>query len=202
MKNTNTNTQTKSNKKVFIVVLVVLLLALAVGYAAFSDVLKVSGTANAKGTFDLEFQNAKVVTTAGVDTTNTTATISSDKDTLTVNVADLAYPGAGTEFSVDIVNVGSISAEVTDVIANNISGSDNIKIKGLDAINQSHKILAPNEKCNIHFTVEWPKESTVPLTNGVESVQYDLTLEYTQGTDNVQFTGNTSHTDIAPSNSI
>ena len=39
-----------------IVVLVVLLLALAVGYAAFSDTLTISGTANAKGTFDMELQ--------------------------------------------------------------------------------------------------------------------------------------------------
>ena len=40
----------KSNtKKYVIVALIVLLLALAVGYAAFADTLKISGTSNANG---------------------------------------------------------------------------------------------------------------------------------------------------------
>ena len=43
-----------SKKNYFIVMLIVLLLALAVGYAAFSDTLTISGTANASGTFDLQ----------------------------------------------------------------------------------------------------------------------------------------------------
>ena len=45
-----------------IVVLVVLLLALAVGYAAFSDTLNITGTANAKGTFNMEFTSAEINT--------------------------------------------------------------------------------------------------------------------------------------------
>ena len=40
------------NQNTVIIVLIVLLLLLAVGYAAFSDVLTISGTANAKGTFN------------------------------------------------------------------------------------------------------------------------------------------------------
>ena len=44
-----------NNKKVFILMLIILLLILAVGYAVFSEILTISGTANAKGTFDLEF---------------------------------------------------------------------------------------------------------------------------------------------------
>ena len=81
-----------------IVVLVVLLLALAVGYAAFSDTLTISGTANAKGTFDMEFTSATIdtATAKGINTTESTATISTDKNTVTVVVKDLAYPGAGT----------------------------------------------------------------------------------------------------------
>ena len=67
--------QTKSNKKYLILLLVVFLLALAIGYAAFSDTLTISGTANAKGTFDLEFQNATVDSAVGCDSTATKATI-------------------------------------------------------------------------------------------------------------------------------
>ena len=79
----------KRNKNLVIILLTILLLALAVGYAAFSDVLTISGTANAKGTFNLEFQNAEIVTAVGVNETGTKAEILEDKNTLNVNVADL-----------------------------------------------------------------------------------------------------------------
>ncbi len=195
----NTNTKTKSNKKILVIALIVLLLALAVGYAAFSDVLNISGTANAKGTFDLEFQNVGVVTSAGVDTKNTKITIGDDKDTLDVVVADLAYPGAGAEFKFDIKNVGNISADVTKVVPTNITGNDHIKITGLDVIKTTnpdgHKTLEPNEVCTIHFTVEWDKNSTEALTDEDKQVNFGLQLEYTQSTKNATFDGNTSHSD-------
>ena len=78
-----------SNKKFFIVMLLVLLLALAIGYAAFSDTLTISGTANASGSFDVQFDSASVVSKVGVDAAGTTATISGDKNTLTVVCKDL-----------------------------------------------------------------------------------------------------------------
>ena len=112
-----------ANKTNLIIILIILLLVLAIGYAVFSDILTISGTANAKGTFDLEFQNAEVVKNIGADIEKTTAVISEDKDTLTVNVADLSYPGSGVEFAVDIVNVGSIPAEIQAVTPTNITGS-------------------------------------------------------------------------------
>ena len=127
-----------NNKKTVIVVLLILIIALAVGYATFSDILTISGTANAKGSFDLEFQNAEIVKNVGADIEKTTAVISEDKDTLTVNVADLSYPGSGVEFAVDIVNVGTIPAEVQAVTPTNITGSDKIKVTGLDIIKTDH----------------------------------------------------------------
>lgn len=196
------NTKTKTNKKVLVIALIVLLLALAVGYAAFSDVLRISGTANAKGTFDLEFQNEGIVTTAGVDTTNTKITVDEDKNTLNVVVADLAYPGAGVEFKFDIKNVGNISADVTDIVRTNITGNDHIKIKGLDIFKETsedggHKTLEPQEVCTVHFTVEWDENSTEALTDADKSVNFGLQLQYTQSTKNATFSTNTapSHTD-------
>lgn len=48
----------KTNKNLIIIVLSVLLIALGIAYAVFSDTLMITGTASARGTFDLEFQNA------------------------------------------------------------------------------------------------------------------------------------------------
>lgn len=182
----------KSNKKYLIVLLIVLLLALAVGYAAFTDVLTISGTANANGTFDLEFQNATVDSQVGC---TGTAEISADKDTLTVNVENLAYPGAGAQFTVDIVNVGTIPAKVTAVTPTNVTGSSNIKITGLDAITTTHPTIDANGKCTLTFTVEWDKTSTAELTSEEKTgISFGLEIEYTQDTTET-FSGSASHTD-------
>ena len=184
----------KQNKNVIIILLLILLLALAVGYAAFSDILTISGTANAKGTFNLEFQNAEIVTAVGVNETGTKAEISEDKNTLNVSVVDLAYPGAGVEFSVDIVNVGTIPAMVNAVTPTNIAGSEHIKIEGLEAITTDHPIIEAGGKCNIHFTVEWPVTATDPLEENGESTSFNLEIEYTQGTGK-EFDGQPKHDD-------
>ena len=184
----------RTNKNTVIIVLIVLLLVLAVGYSAFSDILTISGTANAKGTFNLEFQNAEVVTAVGVNEEGTKAEISEDKNTLNVSVVDLSYPGAGVEFSVDIVNVGTIPAQVNAVTPTNITGSEHIKIEGLDAITTSHPTIEAGEKCNIHFTVEWPVTATNPLGENGESTNFNLEIEYTQGKGK-EFEGSAKHED-------
>ena len=184
----------KADKKNLIIsILIILLLVLSIGYAAFSDILTISGTANAKGTFDLEFQNAEIVKNVGADATKTTAVISEDKNTLTVNVADLSYPGSGVEFAVDIVNVGSIPAEIQAVTPTNITGSNKIKVTGLEVIKTDHPKIAAGDKCNIHFTVEWPIEAGEILENE-SSISFGLEIEYVQSTVEF-FEGNISFND-------
>lgn len=188
----------KNNKNLLIIILIVLLLVLGIGYAAFSDTLTISGTANAKGTFDLEFQNADVVEGKAVGVrlegeNATSAEISANKNTLVVKVADLAHPGAGVEFTTDIVNVGTIPAKIEKIEATNITGNADgvIKIKGLEVLNTEHPVIGAGEKCNIHFTVEWPKDSTVQLKE-VENLTFSLGVQYTQSTDAI-FNGKASH---------
>ena len=182
-----------TSKKGILIALSVLILALAVGYAAFSDTLSIAGTANASGKFDLEFtEGTGLVSSKGVDETQTKATISEDKDTLTVKVADLAYPGAGAQFKAVIKNTGSVAAKVKGLTTSNITGSDAIKITGLDVITEGHDVIEPNGTCTIEFTVEWDK--TKDLTNSAgDSVDFSLYIEYEQATED--FTGTSSHTD-------
>lgn len=177
----------KSNKKYAIVVLVVLLLALAVGYAALTDVLTISGTANAKGTFDLEFQNASLVKSEGVDETGTTITISTDKNTATVVVKDLAYPGAGAQFHVDIKNVGTVPAKLKAVTPTGVDDKD-IKVTFPDLA--TGEKIAAGGTCGIDFTVVWDKDST--LTEE-KTLSFSLELEYEQ--DTTAFDGSAAHAD-------
>ena len=188
-------TKRNNKKTIILIVILVLALGLAVGYAAFSDTLTISGTANAKGTFDLEFQNYSVVegSAKGVDTTNTTITRSADKDTLTVTVADLAYPGAGVQFHTDIVNVGTIPAKVKSVTPTGLDNTNRaIKITGLDAITTSHPTIEKDGVCSLDFTVEWDKTKDLVNASG-DTVSFSLVIEYEQDTED--FAGSAAHSD-------
>ena len=188
------NRRNKKKKNAVIIALIILLLSMAVGYAAFSDTLTISGTANAKGTFNLEFQNAGVITLVGVNQEGTKAEISEDKKMLNISVVDLAYPGAGVEFSADIVNVGTIPAQVNAVTPTNITGSENIKIEGLEVITSTHPVIEAGGKCNIHFTVKWPQDKTESLGANGETTKFGLEIEYTQSITKL-FEGSTKHDD-------
>ena len=182
----------KSNKKYLIILLIVFLLALAIGYAAWTDTLTITGTANANGSFDLQFQNPTVVKTVGCNAESTTAVLSEENDKLTVTVKDLAYPGAGAQFHVEIVNKGTVPAKVTAVTPTGLTGSDHIKITGLDAISTSHPEIAVGGTCELDFTVEWPEEVETAANN--ETLTFGLEIEYTQAT-GTAFDGSASHTD-------
>ena len=182
-----------SKKSIILVLLLVLVIALAIGYAAFSDTLKITGTANANGKFDLEFTDAsKFVSGKGVDTDETKAVVSADKNTLNVTVKDLAYPGAGAQFKAVIKNVGTVPAKVKEVTPTNISGLNAIKITGLDAITKSHPSIDVNGTCEVDFTVEW--DSTKELTNASgDDVSFSLVIDYEQDTE--AFSGTAGHSD-------
>lgn len=189
------NNSKKGNKKYLLAVLVLFILALAAGYAAFSDVLTITGTANANGTFDMIFASCDVSKKVGVDEDGTTAVISDDQDTLTVVVKDLAYPGAGAQFDVVIKNNGTIPAQVKSVTPSGLPGTTNILIEGLDVITAEHPVIEPNGTCSFSFTVEWDVTNATDLTDEEKTgIEFGLVVEYEQA-DATAFEGTTGHTD-------
>lgn len=189
-----------TNKTILFLSVMLFILLLSLGYAVFSDTLTISGTATARGTFDLVFQNAKVVegTAEGIDIEKTTAKISDDGNTLTINIADISHPGAGAEFSVDIVNIGTIPARIKSVIQTNIRGIGLAKITGLDEIGKERPTLQGQERYNICFRVEWDSEITdeTEIENILDTigdtVNFKLQLDYEQKTEDI-FDGKPSH---------
>lgn len=173
-----------------IVVLVVLLLALAVGYAAFSETLNITGTANAKGTFDMEFTSAAIdtATAKGIDTVGSSAVISADKNTVTVVVKDLAYPGAGTNVTVVAKNAGTVPAKLNGLTFTGLDDTD-IKVTFPDGLVEN-EIVQPGGTCTITFSVKWDTKSTL----GTEkSINFTAKLDYVQET--TEFTGTPAHSD-------
>ncbi len=160
----------KSNKKnLVLIVLIIALLGLAVGYAAFSDVLTISGTANVASnvTFDVFFD----ATSAVASYQGCTASVQREadgngdaNDKLTVTVANLQYPGAGAQIKAVVKNNSSVPVKITGLSSpTNITGNSSaIKITGLNniATDTASQTIAAGGSCEIYFTVEWDPEFT------------------------------------------
>ena len=79
------------------------------------------------------------------------------------------------------------------VTPTNITGSEKIKITGLEEIKVGHPKIEVGDRCNIHFTVEWPVDSG-EILESESTISFGLQIEYMQTTGE-KFDGNTSHTD-------
>ena len=102
--------------------LLMMLLLLGIGFAALTANLKINGTVDVlKANWDVHFENVQIKTGS---VTATTVPTSDDETTTEMTYAvSFAQPGDFYEFTVDIVNDGSMDAMV-DVVTNKVYSSD------------------------------------------------------------------------------
>lgn len=107
------NKKGNSKKNLVIVAVLMLITGLTIGYAALSTTLNITGTANISTVgWDVHFANINV--TSGSVNATTAATINSA--TTAVNYAvTLSNPGDYYEFTVDVVNGGTLNAKLSDI---------------------------------------------------------------------------------------
>lgn len=165
----------KTKRNNVLIILVVLLLALAVGYAAFQQVLTISGTASAAGTWDVKFVDPTTITT-GHGTAEITG---EDDDVVTVN-ATLGFPGDGCTVTTHIKNGGTIPAKLTSLEVLNADGSaafsdDDITIT---TPNISGEALAAGETCEFTFAIAWDADSEAAS----KDVGFQIKFTYDQNT--------------------
>ena len=105
----------KKKNSSFVVIALLLIVTISIGYAALSTTLNINGTSTIKTqTWDVHFANVKVTTNSGATVTKA-PTITDGKTTeVTYNVA-LNQPGSVYEFTVDVVNGGSIAAKTSAI---------------------------------------------------------------------------------------
>ena len=130
----------KQMNKTIIGVATALLFLISIGYAAISTTLTINGTANISAvSWNVHFANIQVtngsVTGANVTTAPTIPTGSTTTTSLTYNVA-LEKPGDFYEFTVDVVNGGSINAKIAE---NGITKTT--KIEGNDLTTAQAKLI-------------------------------------------------------------
>ena len=179
-------------QNIAIIGVVAFILAVAVGYALFSESIQVNGTAKASATFDYEFTSVGEITKVGYTETKETgldgsasnmAVISSDKNTLTVTINKLDYPGAYVEIPVTITNAGTISGKLKSIEESGINSADTMLKVSYTGVAASETVIAPNETQNMTIRVEWPSDyNFADATNNTveETVQFSIKLNYEQ----------------------
>ena len=101
----------KNNMKIGMIAVAAVLL-LGVGFAAFTTVLNITGTASLTGDFEVIFNSASITPKPSDDSEE--ATISEDGQTLTWKVS-LAKPGDSKVVNYQIINNGSIDATLEEL---------------------------------------------------------------------------------------
>lgn len=101
--------------KIFsIVALIVAVLGLTVAFAALSETLTINGTANVESAqWDIHFENLTGPTIKGTAREVSSPSLS-DTELTGINIA-LMKPGDSISYEFDVVNSGSIDAEISDV---------------------------------------------------------------------------------------
>lgn len=193
----------KSKKNYVAIVLVVLLVAMAVGYAAFSGSISISGTANASGKWDVKFTNADITDSIVTGTTENTATVQGEGESIDVSV-NLATPGDGATITATIANKGSYDAKLTgfSVVGDGFTetstgsgvwkkGAILVKVPEVET-DGSDVISAETGTKTFTFTVEW--DSTVTeLAGDTETANFTITFNYDQANVKGQFNGSQSY---------
>lgn len=103
----------KNNKTTIIVMMIAATFVLSVAYAAFSKSLKINGTASVASTWNVAFANQACTATTTKDSgtpSNCSASISGNVITTALNFAS---PGDVLTLTFDIVNNGSLTANVS-----------------------------------------------------------------------------------------
>lgn len=171
----------KSNKKSIIILLVVLLVLVAVGFAAFNDVLTITGTANASGKFDVNFTEASVSgSSTGIDTENSSAVIvaGNDSDEVTIVASGLEDSSSRAVFNVTIRNDSTVTAKL-NALSVAYNGSDTED--DLFVVTTS---LTPNETLAIGeskaYTVTVALKDEAEISDLNSTASFTISLDYEQ----------------------
>lgn len=178
----------KTKKNYFVVALAVILLAVAVGYAAFTQQLQITGTATAKGSWNIHFSTP----TIDLQDAENSVTLSENDHKMQVNVA-LKKPGDSRTVTVKVVNEGSVDATLTgftieakDGTSQPINASGGSYTYGaikmtLQQLSTGTDLVAETGSQDYTMTFEWPSDYTSEEAVN-DTATFTITFDYTQKT--------------------
>lgn len=170
-----------------IIIALFLMFGMGIGYAAISTTLTIDGTSDIdSASWDIHFANVQV--TNG----SVTATTPSITDDTTVSfTANLANPGDFYEFTVDVVNAGTLDAKLDAItILPNLTNEQKeyfnyvVVYRDCGEININDKLLSgTTESLLIRFEYKTQTDTSLYPTDDV-TFNFSVSMTYVQGTGN------------------
>ena len=186
----------RNNKSIYIVLIVVLLIGVTIGYAVINTTLNINGKSSiSKNTWDVYFDNIVVKANSVEAVKIPTIT---DKTTVDFEVA-LNLPGDFYEFTIDVVNDGTIDAMIDGVTKTPTLTTAQAKYLNYiveyqngEPINNK-QLVAKNSFVRLKVKLEFRKDlvaSDLPTTS--ETLDLSFTVNYVQndGSGNITIDNN------------
>ena len=177
----------KKNKNIYICLIVLFILGISIGYAAINRTLDINGNSEVKqNTWNIHFENIQVTKNSVVSPMPTI-----DNTNSAVNFScQLNVPGDFYEFTVDVVNEGTIDAMIDSIIktpelteAQKKYLSYKINYQNENIID-SNQLIESNSFVKIKIRIEYKynvSENDLPTTT--ENLNLGFTINYIQATD-------------------
>ena len=109
-----------------LLLILLLIVGIGVGYAALNATLQINGTTTIGAvTWDVHFENAAATDNANVDGT---VTIDSNDKTKATYTATLTEPGDKYEFTIDVVNKGTVDAKLLSREIQELTDAENVVV--------------------------------------------------------------------------
>ena len=164
----------KLNKEHSILLIIILVLLLGIGYAFLNTQLKINGTADIyDGRWNVHFENYQQTANSTISpTSGNVPVITGDTTTEISYGVNYKAPGDVYEFTIDVVNGGTLNANVVSLESTVMIGSEVVSTLP-DYIDYSLTYANGDEYVLPH---ELPKEESEKLLIRVE-YKHDLTLE-------------------------
>ena len=99
-----------------IAALVISVVAIGIGFATFTETLRIEGSATVQtSTWKVKFTNLSAPTLLGTATVVTAPTINTNDTTISTYDVKLSKPGDSVSYTFDVVNTGTYNAKLTSI---------------------------------------------------------------------------------------
>ena len=179
----------KNNQSIYFILIVIVLFGITVGYAAINRTLSITGNSEVvKNTWDIHFENINVK--RGSVVASKTPTI--ENSNLTVDFsAILNLPGDFYEFTVDVVNSGTIDAMIDSIVKTPELSEEQkkyinyiIEYQNKEQVN-SKQLITAGEFIRLKVRIEYKNNITEnDLPSKEQNLSLGFTLNYVQSDTN------------------
>ena len=182
-------------KVLAIAALIITILGLTVAFAALSQTLTINGAATLDAAkWGIKFENLSDGKTSGDAIINDTAVIADDLVTINNIDVSLSTPGDSITYTVDLVNEGTINAEIYSIETPTLTEEQERYLNFIVTYDDGQEvkqgdILEQSSRKNITIKIEFDKditESDLPKEAQEISLSYGLTFVQTDKTSSTQ----------------